>query len=69
MTQHGPDHQPTSHHPRYHSAREDDGPAGTTRQAVRQRRMRALIIAIVIALLLAIVIMHATGAMPRGTGI
>jgi len=69
MTQQGPDYQPARRHPPYHGAVEDARPADAGQQpAARQRRIRVLVMAIVAAVLLAIVIMHLTGAMPTGTG-
>lgn len=73
-THHGPSHRPrehaTSHLPRFRGAGAN-GEVSATREpdAPRPRWKLVIVIAIVIAVFLAIVIMHATGAMPKGTGI
>ena len=76
---HRPGHQPghhggsedaqPAHYPRYQGADEDTaGTVGRGPLAARQRRVRVLVIAIVVAIVPAIVLMHLTGAMPKGTG-
>jgi len=65
MTQHPPDDR-AGHRPRYHGGEEnaDNAPEPLTPQ---QRRMRVLVIAVVIALLLVFVILHITGTLGPGT--
>jgi len=65
MTQHPPDDR-AGHRPRYHGGEEnaDNAPEPLTPQ---QRRMRVLVIAVVIAVLLAFVILHITGILGPGT--
>jgi hypothetical protein len=60
-------HQGTGHHLRYPGT-DQEAAAGTQKMlTTRQRRARVLAIAIVTALLLAILLLHVTGAMPTGT--
>lgn len=68
---HGTGHQPrdhgATHHPRYRGT--DEGAVGEPRTARQRWAVRAVII-IVAALVLAIVIMHLTGANPmKGSGL
>jgi hypothetical protein len=76
---HGPGHQPryhgagedarVTHHPRYQGTDEGaDVKAAREPLTPRQRRVRVAVIATVIAIVLAILIMHVTGAMPKGMG-
>jgi hypothetical protein len=67
MAQHSPDDRVTDQ-PRYHGSDENSG-AGSARVPLtaRQRWTRVLVIAIVIAVFLAIVILHATGTLGPGT--
>ncbi len=67
MAHNSPDNRVT-HRPRYHGS-DENADAGTAREPVtaRQRRTRVLVIAVVIALILAFVILHVTGALGPGT--
>ena len=77
---HGPGHRPgdhgtgqgarmPDHHPRYQGTDEDAAvTVGREPLTARQRRVRVLVIAIVAAIVLAILLIHLTGAMPKGTG-
>jgi hypothetical protein len=65
MAQHSP-HDRAGHRPRYRGS-DDDGDAPREPLTPRQRRTRVLVIAVVIALLLAFVILHITGALGPGT--
>ena len=67
MTQHSPDDRVT-HQPRYHAS-EENADADFTRKPMtaRQRWTRVLVIAVVIAVFLAIVILHITGVLGKGT--
>ena len=60
-------HQGTGHHPRYPGTDEDAEAGAQKLLTTRQRRIRVLAIAIVTAVLLAILLLHVTGAMPTGT--
>ncbi len=58
-----------THHPRYQGT-DEDAAVNAAREPLtaRQRRVRVAVVAIVIAVVLAILIMHVTGAMPKGMG-
>jgi hypothetical protein len=67
---HGNDEEArTTHHPRYHGDDEGGG-EGSARQELtaRQRWVRIIVIALVVAVFLAIVILHATGSMKGMNG-
>lgn len=57
-----------THQPRYHG-RDENADAGSAREPLtaRQRWTRVLVIAVVIAVFLVIVILHATGTLGPGT--
>ena len=55
------------HQPHYHGTDEDLAAPARPPRTPRQRRALALVVAIAISVVLAIVILHLTGAIPRGT--
>lgn len=67
MAHQSPDDRATGQ-PRYHGS-DENADAGSAREPLtaRQRRTRMLVIAIVIALFLAIVILHVAGVLGPGT--
>lgn len=67
MTHHSSDDRVTDQ-PRYHGSDEDAG-AGSARAPLtgRRRWTRVLVIAIVIALFLAVLVLHLTGTLGPGT--
>ena len=75
MTRHPPGDGPVNHpadhgtaqHPRYHGTDDDvSGQPGPRPLTARQRWARVAVIAIVAAVVLAILILHLTGAMGKG---